>query len=86
MTSDAEMDRAARQALREQYQQRRMARFRRRQWKWALAMAVLWAVLAGLSWLDGVDPVLRWVHTGAAVLQLVAAAFLWRRGRWWSPS
>jgi hypothetical protein len=81
VSTGADGERDALAAMREQYQERRMARMRRRQWKWALAMGVFWALLAAAQWLVGGDPVLRWGWTGVAVLQLVAAVLTWRRVR-----
>jgi hypothetical protein len=86
VTTDADGERDALAAMREQYQERRTARMRRRQWKWTLGMGVFWALFAAAQWLVGDDPVLRWGWTGLAVVQLLAAALLWRRVRREPPS
>ena len=87
MTTDADGRRHAQAAMREQPQERSIAGTRTRQWKWSLGLGLLWVALAVNYWRDDDgDPVLPWLFTGLAVLQLGTAAIIWWRDRNESPS
>jgi len=67
------------QARREAWQKRREERGRRTQVKIQTGLAVLWAALATVRWLDDGDRWLAWAWTVLALGSVALAIQLWRR-------